>query len=191
MQLRSYSKKWYSNLFAISIENPFKTWWKARKYFKFPNIRIRFSTSKTFCPYASSYWRGKILDILIHDLYWKDKYDSPRHERNPLIYICLFSRFSLWIIFYKKWIDEFGDEQNYSMEYWEYLLDYLYYTKSLKLDSYWQLDSHIATIKVFGNAEDGSKDKRVPMKLYIPAHLFSLNKKGLKEFKKLYDESNP
>ncbi len=184
MQLRSYSKKWYSNLFVISIENPFKTWWKARKYFKFPNIRIRFSTSKTFHPYASSYRRGKILDILIHDLYWKDKFNSPRHERNPLIYICLFNRFSLWIIFYKKWIDEFGDEQNYSMEYWEYLLDYLYYTKSLKVDSYWQLDS-------FENAKDSSKDKRVPMKLYIPTHLFSLNKKGLKEFKKLYDKSNP
>lgn len=173
--------------FAWSIENPFKTWWKARKYFKFPNIAIHFSNNKNSFPYASKSWQGKLLDINIHDLFWKDKYNSPRHERNPLIYICLFGKWSLWITFHKTFIDEFGDKTDESLHYWEYLLDYLYYSKSLKLSSYWVTNSKVAQTKKFGNAEDGSEDICKPMQLYIPDQLISLNKKGLKEFKKLYE----
>ena len=186
---RKWGDKWYKNIIAFSIENPLKTWWKARKYFKFPNIAIHFSNNKYSFPYASRFWQGKLLDINIHDVYWKDKYDSPRHERNPLIYMCLFSRWSLWIVFHKTFINEFGDKTDESMHYWEYLLDYLYYSKSLKLSSYWVTDSKVAQVKEFGNAEDGSEDIRKPMKLYIPDQLISLNKKGLKEFKKLYNHS--
>ena len=186
---RQWGDKWYKNLLAFSIENPLKTWWKARKYFKFPNISIRFSRAKYHFPYASKFWQGKLLDINIHDVYWKDKYNSPRHERNPLIYICLFGRFAVWIVFYKKWINEFGEIEDYSIHYWEYMLDYLYYSKSLKLSSYWTTDSIVAKKRIFGKAEDGSEDTFKPLSLYIPEHLISLNKKGLKEFKKLYNHS--
>ena len=187
LHYRKWGDKWYKNLIALSIENPLKTWWKARKYFKFPNIAIHFSNNKYSFPYASEFWRGKLLDINIHDLFWKDKYNSPRHEVNPLIYICLFNKWSLWIIFNKTFINEFGDKTDESMHYWEYLLDYLYYSKSLKLSSYWVTDSKVAQIKEFGNAEDGSEDIRKSMQIYIPDQLISLNKKGLKEFKKLYE----
>lgn len=182
IQYRKWREKWYENLIAWSIENPFKTWWKARKYFKFPNISMRFSNNKWSFPYASKKWQGRILDIDIHDVYWKDKWDSPRHERNPLIYICLFGKFNIWIVFHKNWINEFGEKCDESTHYWEYMLDYLYYSKSLKLTSLWTTDSKIAQITEFGNAEDVRK----PMKIYIPEHLISLNKRGLKEFKKLY-----
>lgn len=187
IRYRKWGDKWYKNIIAFSIENPLKTWWKAKKYFKFPNISIRFSNNKNSFPYASKFWQGKLLDINIHDVYWKDKYNSPRHERNPLIYICLFSRWSLWIVFHKTFINEFGDKTDESIHYWEYMLDYLYYSKSLKLSSYWTFNSKIVKTKIFGNAEDGSEDACKPFAVYIPDHLISLNKKGLKVFKQLYN----
>lgn len=187
LYFRKWGNKWYKNLIAFSIENPLKTWWKARKYFKFPSISVRISLDKYHFPYAIKYWQGKIIDINIHDVYWKDKWRGPRHERNPLIYICLFGKLSLWIVFYKSWINEFGEKENCSMHYWEYMLDYLYYSKSLKLGSIWTTDSKIAKTRIYGNAEDGSEDKVKPFQIYIPEQLISLNKKGLKEFKKLYD----
>ena len=180
--------KWYKNLVAFYIENPLKTWWRARKYFQFPDINIFTTTDKYCFPYASKYWQGKILDINIHDVYWKDKWNSPRHERDPLIYICLFNRLALWIVFTKKFINEFGEKEDYSMHYWEYILDYLYYSKSFKLSSVWTTDSKIAKIRKYGNAEDGSEDKVSPMQLYIPTQLISLNKKGLKKFRELYSK---
>lgn len=186
---RKWKDRWFHNIIAFSIENPLKTWWKARKYFKFPNIAIHFSNNKYSFPYASKFWQGRLLDINIHDVYWKDKYNSPRHERNPLIYICLFSRLSLWIVFYKTFINEFGEKVDESTHYWEYMLEYLYYSESLKLSSYWVTDSKVAQITKFGNAEDGSEDIHKPMELYIPEQLISLNKRGLKEFKKLYSSS--
>ena len=171
--------------FAWSIENPFKTWWKARKYFKFPNIAIHFSNNKHSFPYASKFWQGKLLDINIHDVYWKDKYNSPRHERNPLIFIYILG-LSIWIYpkIYK--IGEFGNKEDGDIYYWEYLLNYLYYTKTLKLTDIWTYNSKIAKKCIqYGNTEE--EDKWEYYKLYIPTHLFSLNKKGLKEFKKLYE----
>lgn len=172
IRFRKWKDRWFHNIIAFSIENPLKTWWKARKYFKFPNIKIYVTTNKYRFPYASSKYRGTILDINVHDVYWKDKYGSPRHERNPLIYVCLFSRLSLWIVFHKTFINEFGEKVDESTHYWEYMIDYLYYSKSLDLSSYWTTDSKI-----------------VPMKIYIADQLISLNKKGLKEFKKLYSSS--
>lgn len=185
---RKWGDKWYKNWFAFQIENPFKTWWKARKYFKIPHTVIKFINNKHRFPYACKYWQGKILDINIHDIEWKDKWNSPRHEFNPLIYICLFGRFSIWIYPKIYWFDEFGERKSEDMHYWEYLLDYLYYSKSLKLSSMWTTDSKIARIRKYGNAEDGSEDTFSPMQIYIPTHLISLNKKGLKEFRKLYEK---
>lgn len=186
IHLRTWGNKWYKNLIAISIENPFKTWWKAKKYFKFPDITISYGWQPYHYPYASSYWRGKILDINIHDIYWKDKFNSPRHERNPLIYFCLFSRLSLWIIFGKKYRDEFGEKQDGSLEYWEYILSHLYYSKnkSLKCYSNWTTDSKLYKyISNYGNEEDGGKDEYKPHLLVIPVVSMSLNKPGIKELK--------
>lgn len=189
LHYRKWGDKWYKNLIAFSIENPFKTWWKAKKYFKIPHTIIKFSIDKHSFPYASKYWQGKLLDVDIHDVYWKDKWNTPRHERNPLIYICFFGKFSIWISPAIYWYNEFGEKQNESMHYWEYMLNYLYYSKSLKLSSVWTIESKITRICKYGEAEDGSEDKYIPMKIYIPEHLISLNKKGLKEFKKLYEKN--
>lgn len=168
-------------VFTIHIENPFKTWWKARKYFKFPKPKITF-----FCHRVG---KAKLIDIDIHDIYWKDKWNSPRHEISPRIFFCLFRTIGFVVNFPVTYSNEFGDKENYDMEYWEYLLDYLYYSKSLNIDSWWTKNSRIFTVlDKIGKAEDGSEDTRKPLTLAIPTHLFSLNKRGLKEFKKLYVE---
>ncbi len=190
VHLRTWGNKWYKNLIAVSIENPFKTWWRAKKYFKFPDITINFGWHPYHYPYATSYWRGKILDINIHDLYWKDKFNSPRHERNPLIYICLFSRISLWIVFGKHYYNEFGKKQDGSLEYWEYILKHLYYAKNKNLKCYscWTTDSRLYKhISKYGNKKDGSEDEIVPYKMIVPTVSMSLNKKGIK---KLMEELN-
>lgn len=185
-----WSKKWYKNLIAFSIENPFKTWWKARKYFKFPNIKMGISVSPYSFPYASSYWRGKILDICIHDVYWKEK-ERGRicHENNPLIYICLFSRINIGIIFTKTYKDEFNQETDGSWVYWEYLLKYLYNGKNLTCYSNWSGDSKLYKYTIFGDTEDGSKDITKPFSAVIPCVAMSLNKRGISQLKKLIKNS--
>lgn len=183
--MRTWGDKWYKNLIALSIENPFKTWWKARKYFKVPSITVTFLCNKWHFPYASSYWRGKILDIDIHDIYWKDKWDSPRHERNPLIYICIFSIFSIWIYPTITYYNEFGEKENGDTYYWEYLLHYLYYSKNNSLKGYstWTSDSKLYHHTYYGNAEDGSDDKLTPIDIVVPCVAMSLNKAGIKKLK--------
>lgn len=99
----------------LYIENPFKTWWKVRKYFKFPKLYISYTT-KYYC----DHW----LSIETFDITWKDKWNSPRHEINPRITISIFKKFALNI--------SIEGNIKYSWIYWETILDYLYYTNDLK-----------------------------------------------------------
>lgn len=163
---------WYSksnSYISYWIENPFKTWWKARKYFKRPKLHCRF-TRENF------YRVGKILDIEICDIQWKDKWNTPRHEKSPIISIKLFRRFEFSIIFYIYYIDEFGDKKNGDMEYWEYLLNWLYYYKKETLHCYsgWRSDSKLY-FKVAENL--------IPYNIFIPTVAMSLNKKGREQLK--------
>ena len=176
------------DLVHININNPFKTWWKARKYFKRPSIKCHFGLLKYSFPYANRDYIGKIIDISIQDVMWKDKYNSPRHERNPYVWICLFRLFRFEIGTRINALTETGKVEDRSTFYWEYLLDYLYYSKSLKINQCWEYTSKVYTrIKYYSNREDGEEDQIVPYKMVIQTPLFSLNKRGLKEFNKLYE----
>ena len=176
------------DLVHININNPFKTWWKARKYFKKPSIKCHFGLLKYSFPYANRDYIGKIIDISIQDVMWKDKYNSPRHERNPYVWICLFRLFRFEIDTRINALTETGKVEDRSTFYWEYLLDYLYYSKSLKINQCWEYSSKVYTrIKYYSNREDGEEDQIVPYKMVIQTPLFSLNKNGLKEFNKLYE----
>lgn len=176
------------DLVHININNPFKTWWKARKYFKKPSIKCHFGLLKYSFPYANRDYIGKIIDISIQDVMWKDKYNSPRHERNPYVWICLFRLFRFEISTRINALTETGKVEDRSTFYWEYLLDYLYYSKSLKINQCWEYTSKVYTrIKYYSNREDGEEDQIVPYKMVIQTPLFSLNKRGLKEFNKLYE----
>ena len=119
---------------------------------------------------------------------WKDKYNSPRHERNPYVWICLFRLFRFEIGTRINALTETGKVEDRSTFYWEYLLDYLYYSKSLKINQCWEYSSKVYHYtKYYSNREDGEEDQIVPYKMVIQTPLFSLNKRGLKEFNKLYE----
>lgn len=181
---RKCGEKWYSNLIAFTINNPLKTWWKARKYFKFPHVFIGIYCNSCLHPYATNKWRGKILDVNIQDVMWKDKCDTPRHERNPFIYICLFSRLSLLITFPMRYKNEFDEWEDCSDDYWEYMLDYLYYSHNLKDFSFGVMSS-----KIYKKI-DFSRDTVVPYDFIIPVVASSLNKRGIKELKSIIYNSN-
>ena len=176
------------DLVHININNPFKTWWKARKKNKKPSIKCHFELLKCSFPYANRNYIGKIIDISIQDVMWKDKYNSPRHERNPYVWICLFRLFRFEIGTRINALTETGKIEDRSTFYWEYLLDYLYYSKSLKINQCWEYSSKVYHYtKYYSNREDGEEDQIVPYKMVIQTPLFSLNKNGLKEFNKLYE----
>lgn len=176
----------------INVRDPLKTWWKARKYFKRPKITAKIHKVYTFrgYPYATYHRLGKILDIYIHDVCWKDKFDTPRHERNPLIFICLFRKIALTVFFNIKYYDEFGEKQNGDMEYWEYLLTWLYYKnkRTLKCYSSWTVNSQLYKTVKWGKAEDGSEDEHIPITYTLPCVAMSLNKRGIKELKRELNE---
>lgn len=181
------------NLFHIYIENPFKTWWKVRKYFRLPKIVpfIHKITTISGYPYASHIHMGKILDIQIHDVWWKDKYNSPRHECNPIIYIGLFKKIAFGFRFIVSYKDEFNETCNGDMEYWEYILEYLYYKdeKTLKCYSTWTGDSRLYKhVEKYGVAEDGSGDILKSYKYITPVVAMSLNKCGINKLKEELNE---
>lgn len=182
-----------SKWFDVTIENPFKTWWKVRKYFKIPITRFCLFIEKNpnIPIFTTSNQIGKIIDIKIHDILWKDKFNSPRHEANPIIYFCLFKRIGFYLTPTIKYYDEFGEEHNGDMEYWEYILNYLYYnkTKTLRKYSCWTRDSELyRQIDKYGKKEDGSEDSWKPYKYVIPCVAMSLNKQGIKELKRELNE---
>ena len=100
-------------------------WWKCRKYFKFPSIKIHIGKLTWFFgfPIRTDYL-NKFVDFRISALGWKDKYNSPRHEWDPYISIVLFRRWQLLILFgyWGKTNDGVKD-----LATWEAMLDYLYY----------------------------------------------------------------
>lgn len=188
--------------FNVSYKNPLKTWLKARKYFKMPSIKIHFRFYWKYMydfPYASYRYLGKILDINAHDIWWKDKYDTPRHERNPIIFISLFRHLAIWVTFRTYYINELGEREDGDMYYWEYMLYYLYYNDDnkgnllppLRRSGAWTSNSKIwRFIKKYGTDEDGSKDEYEPMKKVVPTQLISLNKNGLKKLREEIKNEN-
>ena len=169
---------WINNtLFDIYIENPFKTWWKARKYFKRPKTIIKIGLFKENFRFNIN----KILHISIHDLEWKDKWNSPRHEDNPLIFISLFKYFWIYIESHIKYYDEFGEKKDGDSIYWEYLLNYLYYKKRLRCYSAWRHDSKLYRMSIY-NKEKGEYEYK-PYVEIIPVVAMSLNKEGIKQLK--------
>lgn len=104
--------------FDIYIENPFKTYNKIKRYFLPLKLKFLWGFSKGN--------KAKILVINSFDVCWKDKWNSPRHEWNPRIMISLFNYIHLYVDFT---LDDGGITD---MVYWEAILDFIYYGKSLQ-----------------------------------------------------------
>lgn len=156
------------------FENPFSTWWQARKYFKCPNTVLYFSTKPTY------YRIGKFLDIKVMDVSWKDKWGSPRYEYRPKIEITLFRRITFGItcgVYYK---DEFGEEVNGDMEYWEYLLTWLYYKKKKTLKCY---PCWVGMSWLYSKTAEQEDSEKEAYLYIVPTVAFSLNKRGIKQLK--------
>lgn len=173
---------WWNDKFnkwiSICIENPLKTWKEAKKYFKKPKASIHFFSHPMHnCPYATFKYIAKIVDLKASDIMWKDKYNTPRHEISPYIWICFFKRFGFSINWNISYYDEFGEKQCGDTYYWEYLLDYLYYEKRLTHYPCWVSDS-----KLYKYSSEG---KTKSVEEAIPVVAMSLNKKGIKILKSI------
>lgn len=119
--------------------NPWYHWWKARKYFKRPKAHFLFRKNFwTFgLPIRRDYY-SPVIDIGFHALGWKDKWDSPRHEWDPMICITFFRTWHLLWIF--NWATKHKkDSITGSMATWEAILNYTRYDKSLS----YVVDNHI------------------------------------------------
>lgn len=150
--------------------NPLYYWWKVRKYFKRP--RVHFLFRKNFwmfgLPIRRDYY-NLVIDIGFHALGWKDKWDSPRHEWDPMICITLFRTWHLLWIF--NWVvKEERDSITRSMATWEAILDFLNYNKSLSI----AIDDH-----VWGYKESG-EDHHITI---IP----NLTRKGVESYECIND----
>ena len=105
--------------------NPFYVWWKCRKYFTFPSIKTYIGKLTWFFgfPIRTDYL-NKFVDFRISALGWKDKYDSPRHEENPLFVL----KFFRW----KMQLEWTTNDCLSDVIYWETILDVVYYGKSMR-----------------------------------------------------------
>lgn len=109
---------WFLKWIYINIENPFKTMNSIRKVFK--PLKCYFKFGKIYSPIL---WCGDIsyIHIVIRDVGWKDKYDSPRYEEPPYVWIHLFGLNFIWY-----WSLPIYQHREIS-DYWEQVLWYLHY----------------------------------------------------------------
>lgn len=131
--------KRFNKYIDICVEKPLKTWKQVEKIFVKPKLYVHFFSNPVFnCPLANITHIAKILDIKAFDVGWKDKYNSPCHESSPYIWVCFFKRFGFslnWhVCFYNS---AMKSKDNGDIYYWEYLLDYLYYSKDINKVSNW------------------------------------------------------
>ena len=122
----NFYKDWiYINLFNLVSIN-----WNRFKCMKeikgvFVNLKCKYKFTINYAPFMFCVHSGKLLSVEIHDVSWKDKYDTPRHEENPFVSIGLFNYFFFnWIWDLPSCLNtDFMDNDNY----WEQALWYLYY----------------------------------------------------------------
>ena len=117
----------FKNWIHISIENPFKTINKLKGVFKPLKCYFKFSR-KDWYPVLWVSNPSKI-QVMSKDVMWKDKYDTPRYECCPYIWIHLFGLNFIWY-----WT--LPNTLKYTKEdiidnYWEQALWYLYYTNTI------------------------------------------------------------
>jgi hypothetical protein len=151
-------------LFKFDVENPFKTYNKVKKYFKFPKTKIKFGTVKNKN-------KAKILNIKSRDLEYKCKYRELVHVADPYIKIYLFNKFWIYIYFTAEFTNDLGDKETCSTLYWEQILMYLYEFQNIS-----------TTFKCGYSQKYFSKLYNNKLIEIIPS-LVCLNKQGLKQLK--------
>jgi len=161
-------KKWWKEFsiydyIEVLVEDPLKEWRKTKGLFVKPKCSFRFFKDiQSNCPYVYIPNVPSLLCIRSCSVGWKDKYNSPRHEEDPYIWVCFFRKFGFSINWY------IPGESYRDYIYWEYLLDYLYYRKDITVWDEWK---------------EGGNQFQI---IYSPA--FSLSKKGKEEYTKRLTE---
>lgn len=102
--------KWFN----IQFESPLNTWWIVRKYFKFPDISIKWSFRKD--PDLKSRLFTFVCTDVIYD-------EDDLYQRSPIIAFSLFNILCVLICLGKK-----CDNIDVSNAYWDTIYDYLYQT---------------------------------------------------------------
>lgn len=108
------------NFLYINLESPFKTMKKLKGVFK--PLKVYFKCGKSWYPIL---WcsRPYPIHIMSGDVMWKDKYDTPRYENPPYVWIHLFGFNLVWY---------WALSRQESMDnYWEQALWYLYYYRNI------------------------------------------------------------
>lgn len=118
-------KKWI----YIFIENPIKTMNKLKGVFKPLKCYFKFKIS-IFAPYPVL-WVSKpsFIHIIFQDVMWKDKYDTPRYELPPYIWIHIWKMNFIWYWDLPNTLEY--NKEDLTEEYWEQALWYLYYTNTI------------------------------------------------------------
>ena len=106
-----------SNWFTIdTFSSPKQTLNKVKGIFKPAKMEYHFNWGN-YCPYFLYCSKPAFITIRSVDVGWKDKYDTPRFEEAPYIWIHIYKLNFVWI-----WrLDE---------QAWEQILWYLYYNKT-------------------------------------------------------------
>lgn len=115
----------FKNLIYVSLTNPFKTMKKLKGIFK--PLQCYFMKGKDLAfewnPFIWIPSPSKI-QIIARDIGWKDKWDTPRFEEPPFIWIHLFRYDFIWFWSLAPHLP-FEDTN-----YWEQALWYLYYYRT-------------------------------------------------------------
>ena len=128
--MRNLDFNFYKDWICINLFNIIYFNWDRQKDMKaikevFISLKCHFKFTRRYAPFMYSYHYGKLFSIVIRDVQWKDKYNTPRHEENPFITIGLFNYFFFnwtWKLpkeIEKDWVD--------NDDYWEQGLWWLYY----------------------------------------------------------------
>lgn len=125
-----FKKNWiyinWKHYIYINISNPKKTMNKIKGVFKPLKLYFRFTVNKRG-PYPVLWvYEPSYIQIMFEDVGWKDKYDTPRFEHHPYVWIHIYKLNFVWYWDFSK---SFGlaNPKEYIDEYWEQALWYLYY----------------------------------------------------------------
>lgn len=120
------------------FHNPYYYWWKVRKYFKRPKFHFLYAGKLTWIfglPILTDYY-NPYFDIILKGVGWKSKYDSPRHEWDPMFAITILRKWQIiftWNYYPKKVFKQNkNDAGTISMATWEAILDMVVFNKSLE-----------------------------------------------------------
>lgn len=157
--MKNLEYHFYKDWIFINFFNVISVNWEKRKIMKaikgvFIPLELHFKFTKDCIPFMFCSHYGKFISISIHDVQWKDKWRTPRHEENPFVSIGIFNKwFFNWTW---KLPAHLRTKQHDELDYWEQALWYLYYASyNKKKKDYDELDINKAREKWPWTGEDG------------------------------------